>query len=54
MLSSILTTSALYENTHSRKELLIIKNEPHAEYLIRNNKQELVRAITAWFGKTLQ
>lgn len=44
----------LYENTASEKDIVIIKNGPHAEYLIRKNKQEIVALIKAWFAKTLR
>lgn len=44
----------LYENTRSEKDIAIIKNGPHAEYLIRKNKHEIVALIKDWFVKTLE
>lgn len=43
----------LFEKTKSRKELKIIKNGPHAEYLMRKNSKELLDSIKEWFRKTL-
>ncbi len=44
----------LYDKTQSEKHLAIIKNGPHAEYLIRKNKVETVTLVKDWFGKTLK
>lgn len=43
----------LFGRTHARKDIKIIKNGPHAEYLIRKNKKEVVSLIKVWFRKTL-
>lgn len=43
----------LYKKTQSTKRLCLIKNGPHAEYLIRKNKKETVHAIKEWFKETL-
>ena len=43
----------LYKNTPTLKRLAIIKNGPHAEYLIRKNKKETVGLIQDWFQSTL-
>ena len=46
-------SEALYEKTKSQKRLKIIKNGPHAEYLIRKNKEETLESIRRWFEETL-
>lgn len=46
-------SQALYNKVKGKKEITIIKNGPHAEYLIRKNKEETVRTIHDWFKKTL-
>lgn len=43
----------LYEKTRATKEIRIIKNGPHAEYLLRKQKCEVLGAIRQWFEKTL-
>lgn len=43
----------LYKKTNSKKRLAIIKNGPHAEYLIRKNKKETIQLIKEWFKETL-
>ena len=43
----------LYKRTKTQKDLAIIKNGPHAEYLIRKNKEETLHLIRTWFKKTL-
>lgn len=43
----------LYKKTPTQKRLAIIKNGPHAEYLVRKNKEELVVLIKEWFKETL-
>ena len=47
-------SKALYDKTRSKKELLILKNGPHAEYLIRKNREETIRSIRNWFRQTLE
>lgn len=44
---------ALYDNTQSKKKLAIIKNGPHAEYLVLKNRTEFVGLIRDWFKETL-
>lgn len=43
----------LFKETTSKKRLLLIKNGPHAEYLIRKNKLETLSAIKMWLKETL-
>lgn len=43
----------LFAKTQSKKDLVIIKKGPHAEYLIRKNKEEIVKLIRDWFHETL-
>ncbi len=43
----------LYEKTKSYKKIIFIKNGPHAEYLMRKYKQDMVEAIKSWFKETL-
>ena len=43
----------LFARATSEKELAIIDNGPHAEYLVRKNKSETVRLIRDWLGRTL-
>lgn len=46
---------ALYEKTKAKKKLVTIQNGPHAEYLLRKNKnrEETYRYIREWFQQTL-
>lgn len=45
----------LYDKTQSpKKEIHIIKNGPHAEYLIRKNAKEVLALIRQWFKETLE
>lgn len=41
----------LYKKTRTKKRLSIIKDGPHAEYLIRKNKQETIDLIRDWLGE---
>ena len=43
----------LYKKAQCQKRLQIIKNGPHAEYLIRKNKEETISLIKDWFHTTL-
>ncbi len=43
----------LYKRTPTRKRLAIIKNGPHAEYLMRKDKEEIVGLIRDWLNETL-
>jgi len=40
----------LYENTVAVKKLVVIKNGPHAEYLMRKHRDELFGQIDAWLN----
>ena len=45
----------LYQQTASiKKRVSIIKDGPHAEYLFRENKDEILRLIYDWFHETLK
>lgn len=43
----------LYENAIPPKGIYMIDGGPHAEYLIRNDKEDFVRQIKKWFADTL-
>lgn len=45
----------LYEKTQSKKDIALIKKGPHAEYLLRENKnkEETIALIENWFRETL-
>lgn len=43
----------LYEKTKSKKKIAIIKNGPHAEYLLRKNYSETINLIQEWLRETL-
>ncbi len=43
----------LYEKTISQKKLVIIKDGPHAEYLIRDFPEIFVSQVKEWFKTTL-
>lgn len=43
----------LYDKAQGKKDIAIIKNGPHAEYLIRKKKEETVTFIRDWFKETL-
>lgn len=47
-------SKALYEKTASLKKMVLIKNGPHAEYLIRDNKEEFLGEIKGWLNNTLK
>ena len=44
----------LYGKAATKKKLFIIPNGPHAEYLIRKNKETTLRQIKGWFRETLK
>ena len=46
-------SQALYEKTLSKKQINIIKNGPHAEYLLRKNRNETIGLIKTWLHETL-
>jgi len=41
-------SEALFKKTNTDKKILIIKNGPHAEYLMRKHQGELLPAIDEW------
>ena len=43
----------LHRKTKSLKDLVIIKNGPHAEYLIRKFKDKIVQLTKKWFHSTM-
>ncbi len=43
----------LFKKTASRKALAMIKNGPHAEYLLRKHNTETLSAMRDWFNDTL-
>lgn len=46
-------SQALYDKTPGKKKIAIIKNGPHAEYLLRKNYEETMMLIKEWFRETL-
>jgi len=46
-------SQALYDNTHSIKKIVVIKNGPHAEYLMRDSREEFLGEIRDWFVSTM-
>lgn len=46
-------SESLFKKTNAKKHLAIIKNGPHAEYLVQQNKIETVGLIKSWFKETL-
>lgn len=46
-------SQALYDKTQAPKRLVIIKNGPHAEYLLKDSREEFVREIKEWLQSTL-
>ncbi|MDD5655285.1 MAG: alpha/beta fold hydrolase [Candidatus Omnitrophica bacterium] len=46
-------SQALYDKTQSKKRLAIIKNGPHAEYLMRDYPGQFVAEAKNWFHDTL-
>jgi len=46
-------SQALFDKTLVKKRLVLIKNGPHAEYLMRKHKAETVGAIKEWLEETL-
>ena len=43
----------LYKNTAAFKRLSIIKHGPHAEYLFKEHKDQMLSLIRKWFNETL-
>ncbi|MFH1062482.1 MAG: alpha/beta hydrolase [Candidatus Omnitrophota bacterium] len=46
-------SEALFENVKTKKQIKIIKDGPHAEYLMRNHSQQMLEIIKNWFKETL-
>lgn len=46
-------SQALYEKTNSQKKLVIIKNGPHSEYLMKRFSREFIGEVRDWFKDTL-
>ncbi len=46
-------SQALYDKTVSNKKLVIIKDGPHAEYLIRDYEEEFISEVKTWLKETL-
>jgi len=44
---------ALFEKTPGRKKMVVIRRGPHAEYLLRDNREEFLEEVTAWLHNTL-
>ncbi len=44
----------LFEKTHAEKQLTMIPKGPHAEYLVRNNRTQMLGAVRRWFERTLK
>lgn len=48
-----LHSQKLYDKTKSKKKIAVIKDGPHAEYLLRKNADETLKLILEWFKETL-
>ena len=46
-------SQVLFEKTQTKKKVVIIKNGSHAEYLMKNSKEEFIREIRSWFASTM-
>ncbi|MBF0569893.1 MAG: alpha/beta fold hydrolase [Candidatus Omnitrophica bacterium] len=44
----------LFDRTVSPKKLVIFKDAPHAEYLLRDNRERFIAEVRAWFTATLR
>jgi pimeloyl-ACP methyl ester carboxylesterase len=44
---------ALYEKTSSFKKIWIVKNGPHAEYIMKDVSVQFIKEIKNWFSRTL-
>lgn len=47
-------SKALFEHAAGIKKIVYFKNGPHAEYLIRDNKEQFVEEVKCWFNQTLE
>lgn len=46
-------SEVLYEETNSKKKLIIIEGGPHAEYLMKDFSKEFTEEVKKWFEETL-
>jgi pimeloyl-ACP methyl ester carboxylesterase len=46
-------SEALYRQTSAKKRLCLIKDGPHAEYLIRKKKEESILVMRQWLEETM-
>lgn len=46
-------SKVLYENTNSKKKIEMVKDGPHAEYLMKKFLKQLVTSIKKWFKETM-
>ncbi len=46
-------SQALLAQTVSKKRLQVIQDGPHAEYLLRRHREQLIRSSREWFKETL-
>lgn len=46
-------SQALFDKTNSKKKLVIIKNGPHAEYLMKESAEVFLKEIREWLKETL-
>lgn len=47
-------SQALYGKTETQKKLVIIKKGPHAEYLLKDTRDEFMREVKRWFEATMR
>ncbi len=47
-------SKVLFEHATGIKKIVYFKNGPHAEYLLRDNREQFVEEITRWFKDTLK
>jgi pimeloyl-ACP methyl ester carboxylesterase len=43
----------LFDKTSALKKMLLVKNGPHAEYLLKENAEGTIQAIRSWWQETL-
>lgn len=46
-------SQVLYNKTTSKKKLVVIKNGPHSEYLLRDFPEQFISEVKEWFKNTL-
>ncbi|MCM8787094.1 MAG: alpha/beta hydrolase [Candidatus Omnitrophica bacterium] len=44
----------LYDRTKTKKKLVLIKEGPHAEYLLKEHAKEMINIINDWFKENLK